>query len=84
MSTAPGVVFRDPPVSLQPSLQRAIADAVASLEPGASGALVAVVNERGANAAIVAKVGGAWAVQAWVGKTWHEGVQYGAAVRRAW
>ncbi len=84
-STLPGVAFTTPPADLQPSIQRAIADAVASIPPGKSGALVGLVNERGANAAIVAKLGQAWEVQAWIGKTWTGGaVQYGGVVRASW
>lgn len=79
-----GVQFKEPPATLQPSLRAAIAEAVASIPPGKSGAIVAVVNEKGANAAIVGKVGGIWDVQAWVGKTWTQDTQYGASVSAAW
>jgi hypothetical protein len=80
-----GVAFREPPLDLQPTIRTAIADAVAQLEPGKTGALVGLVNEHGANAAIVARVGGTWEVQAWVGKMWKQGeISYGAAVRRSW
>lgn len=80
----PGVAFRPPPVDLQESLQRAIADAVASIPPGKTGALVALVNEQGANAAVVARLGSAWEVQVWVGKSWKGSAEYGAALRASW
>jgi hypothetical protein len=79
----PGVAFRPPPVELQPVLRAAIADAVAHIPPGKSGALVALVNDAGANAAIAARVGGVWAVQAWV-KSWKGRADYGGVVRASW
>jgi hypothetical protein len=80
----PGVAFRPPPVGLQPSLRAVVADAVAHIAPGKTGALVALVNEQGANAAVVARFGSVWDVQAWVGKSWKGSAQYGAVVRASW
>ena len=81
----PGVRFQPPPVDLQPSIQRAIADAVAKIPPDKSGALVGLVNEHGANAAVVTRLGKAWEVQAWIGKDWKGGaLQYGGLVRATW
>jgi hypothetical protein len=83
--TTRGVAFLEPPAALQPSIRAAIADAVASIPPGRSGALVSVVTETGVNAAIVARLGEHWDVQAWIGKDWHTaGVTYGARVRTSW
>jgi hypothetical protein len=80
----PGVAFRPPPVEMQPALKAVVADAVAHLAPGQSGALVVLANEAGANAAIVQRLGRGWDVQAWVGKSWKGSAQYGAVVRASW
>ncbi len=80
-----GVAFREPPVALQPSIRAAIADAVAAIPPGRSGALVGIATEKGWNAAVVSKLGADWEVQAWVGKDWSApGVSYGTVVRKSW
>lgn len=84
MSDLSGVQFVPPPPLLYGPIRQAIDQAIAQLEPGKTGALLAVANETGANAAFVAKIGQVWAVQAWIGKTWHGSTNYGGTVKASW
>lgn len=80
----PGVLFVPPPVEIQPSILAAIDRAVAALPPGASGSLVGLVNEQGANAVVVSLLPHGWRVEAWIAKRWDADLTYGAVVRKTW
>jgi len=80
-----GVAFNDPPPHLIPDLQHSITNALSTLPPDKSGALVGVATEKGVNAVIVARVNDVWAVQAWIGKSWGDKhVDAGAQIQASW
>lgn len=76
-----GVAFTAPPTEHLPSIKVAIDQALATLPPDKTVALVSVLNERGANAAVVGRVAGGWEVYGYIGKDWGADLRYGAAVR---
>lgn len=80
----PGVAYAAPPAELLPAITGQISAALASLRPGSTGALVAIVTETGANAAIVAKLPHGWETIAYIGKRWGGPIEGGAAIRREW
>lgn len=84
MSTGKGVAFNAPPEDLVPSIRASLDKAIATLPPGANGALVGIATERGVNAAVVAKGDHGWQVSAWIGKTWSGPVEAGARVMKTW
>jgi len=81
---AQGVQFRPPPPEYLREVTSKISEAVAQIPAGKSGALIGVVTQRGANAVLVAKVRGDWQTMAYVGKSWGQPVEVGAAILKTW
>lgn len=79
-----GVSFTEPPPDVFPSVMAAVKDAIGKLSPDAKGAMIGVVNTHGANAVVVAKLKGGFQIQAWIGKSWHGPVDYGANILKEW
>lgn len=82
MPDVKGVAFTPPPAERLGAISRAIDDAFKQVPEGARGALIAVANEKGANAVLVTKGPHGFDVQAWIGKSWGGSLEYGAAVRK--
>ena len=79
-----GVAMNAPPASLMDAVTKQVKDAVATLPPGAKGALVGIATTKGVNLALVSKVNNHVDVTAWVGKSWGTPVNGGAAVQVHW
>lgn len=78
------VLFNAPPPERLPSINAAVADAVAKMSPDAKAALIGVANKSGANAVFVLRTDHGWTADMWIGKTWKGDLDYGAEIKKEW
>jgi hypothetical protein len=84
LANVPGVSFTRPPDHLILDVSRVINDALKTLEPYKTLAVVTVITDKGANAALVAKFNDTWSVAGFMGKEWGGKVEGGAYIRASW
>jgi hypothetical protein len=79
-----GVAMNPPPPSILAVVTKQVQDAVANLPADGKGALVGIATTKGVNLAVVAKVNTHVNVTAWIGRSWGDPIEGGAATQIHW
>lgn len=79
-----GLEFNPPPPEKINAVTSSIMDAVKNIPNDKTMALIAVANEKSANAVFLVKTKNDWMIETWVGKSWHGSLEYGASVMKTW
>jgi hypothetical protein len=86
VASSKGVAMNPPPAEILSTVNQMVADAVKALPPGATGALVGIATKNAAgqvnvNLALTKKVRENVTVVGWMGKSWGQPIEGGAAIQ---